>query len=109
MDRARDGFRQLYEFISAAQTGVQPADRTFISIIRLLIRYPEILAWEQLWHESKESLKQEIYGEVKQIQTERISTMACIPLGHLGSDLSCYGRLLPDGDLLGLDKACCVS
>ena len=68
MDRARDGFRQLYEFISAAQTGVQPADGTFISIIRLLIRYPEILAWEQLWHESKESLKQEIYGEVKQIK-----------------------------------------
>jgi len=69
-DRAREGFKQLYELIASTQTGTQPSDGTFITIVRLLIRYPEILGWERLWHESKESLKQEIYGTVKQIRPD---------------------------------------
>jgi hypothetical protein len=68
VERARDGFRQLYEFVSSVQDSKsRPADGIFIMLTRLLIRYPEILAWEQLWHDSKESLKEEIYGTVKQI------------------------------------------
>ena len=68
VDRAREGFRQLFELVSSVQDGkARPEDGTFITLLRLLLRYPEILAWEQLWHDSKESLKEEIYGTVKQI------------------------------------------
>jgi hypothetical protein len=66
--RAREGFCKLYEFVSSVQDGTsRPADGNFITLTRLLIRYPEILAWEHLWHDSKESLKEEIYGTVKQM------------------------------------------
>jgi hypothetical protein len=33
-----------------------------------MLRYPEILAWEYLWHECKEGLARKIYGAIKTIK-----------------------------------------
>lgn len=70
-ERARMGFRKLYELIEAVADGeTSPADGVLVSILRLLLRYPEILAWEYLWHDSKEGLARRMYGAIKAIKPE---------------------------------------
>ncbi len=60
--RARAGFEKLGQFVRAARIGSRPADGYFVSFWRLLLEYPEILAWEKLWTDSKQG----IYADVRQ-------------------------------------------
>ncbi|WP_329005747.1 hypothetical protein OHA18_20405 [Kribbella sp. NBC_00709] len=57
--RAAEGYVKLYEL--ARDDG----DASFIRFLRLLLTYPEIMAWEQLWHEGYEELQKRLYGAVK--------------------------------------------
>jgi hypothetical protein len=66
--RAREGFRTLYEFV--IDTLSAPADGVIIQILRLLFKYPEILAWARLWRESREDVARMIYGAIKAIKPE---------------------------------------
>lgn len=71
VDRARRGFQELYEFIYGLLQGTADAtDGVLVTVLRYLLRYPEILAWEYMWHESRESLKREMYGAIKAIDPE---------------------------------------
>ena len=46
-ERARTGFSELYDFAQDRIAGKpKPADGIFAGFLRVLIRYPEILAWE---------------------------------------------------------------
>lgn len=48
--RALEGYRQLLNLIRAIRGNRRPADGAFVSVWRLLVKYPEILAWERLWN-----------------------------------------------------------
>jgi hypothetical protein len=48
-----------------------PADGYFITFLRILMRYPEILMWNQMWYDSLHSLLAEIYGVVKLVSPQR--------------------------------------
>jgi hypothetical protein len=39
-----------------------------VTFLRILYRYPELLAWETLWHDSLREVKQAIYTRVKSIK-----------------------------------------
>lgn len=68
VERARQGFRQLYEFIAGLEAGqAGPGDGILVNVLRFLLKYPEILMWERQWREAKEELAQLIYGTVKLI------------------------------------------
>ena len=68
--RARDGFEKLYEFVYSCLTGESdPIDGYFVSFLRILLKYPEILAWEYAWHTSKEAVAKEMYGAIKAIRS----------------------------------------
>ncbi|MBC7235859.1 MAG: hypothetical protein H5T69_08455, partial [Chloroflexi bacterium] len=90
-ERAREGFRQLYELVRAVEHSELPepsrsadagearihahphpalTDGLLVALLRLFLRYPEILAWENLWHESREELAKAMYGTIKQIKPE---------------------------------------
>jgi len=60
--RAREGYQKLGQFVRAAGAGRRPPDGCFVAFWRLLLEYPEILAWEKLWTDSQQS----IYGEISQ-------------------------------------------
>jgi hypothetical protein len=60
--RAAEGYVRLYEL---ARGGDDGNDSGLIRFLRLLLTYPEILAWEQLWHEGYEELQKRMYGAVK--------------------------------------------
>ena len=52
IDRVKQGYRELAGYVKAARSGTRPVDGHFVTFLRLLMKYPEILAWEQFWHDS---------------------------------------------------------
>ena len=60
VERAREGFKALRQWVHSAQTDPRPSDGYFVTFWRLLLRYPEILAWEQFWTDSQH----EVYGVI---------------------------------------------
>lgn len=70
VDRAMQGFRAVHELIERCAEGRRPIEGAFVAFLSLLLRFPEVLAWERLWFEAMESGAQEIYGTVKSMQPE---------------------------------------
>lgn len=86
IDRAKQGWMELLEFSerswrqarkagdSFAGEGLPlgnrrdddaPADGYFIAFLRLLMRYPELLQWNQMWFDSINSFFAEVYSTAK--------------------------------------------
>jgi hypothetical protein len=61
--RAREGYLALYRLARGEDD--PDGDSGFVAFLRLLVKYPEILAWERLWHDGYQALQQRIYGTVK--------------------------------------------
>lgn len=60
--RAREGFRELHRLVQAISGGQRPTDGAFVSFWRLLVKYPELLAWERLWNEGLNDTYREMYS-----------------------------------------------
>jgi hypothetical protein len=63
--RAREGFMKLGRFVRQAQAGQRPSDGYLVEFLRILLKNPEIVAWEKLWVASKLQLLGDVYGVVK--------------------------------------------
>jgi hypothetical protein len=50
-ERARRGFGALEAWIQGMKGGTRPSDGAFVTFWRILVEYPEVLAWERLWTE----------------------------------------------------------
>lgn len=64
-DRVKLGFGELEKWVRAAKANERPPDGYWVTFLRLIYRYPELLAWETLWHDSLREAKQGIYKRVK--------------------------------------------
>jgi hypothetical protein len=67
VDRARDGYTQLAAWTTAMSRGDSPADGAFVTFWRLLVKYPEILAWERLWNEALNDTYRDMYRRAHEI------------------------------------------
>ncbi|HEY0247000.1 MAG TPA: hypothetical protein VGC45_01965 [Gryllotalpicola sp.] len=67
---AQTGYRALVALNAAASNGERPADGVFASFWRLLLRYPEILAWQALWTDGQVQLYRDIFGSVRAIRPD---------------------------------------
>jgi hypothetical protein len=67
-DKAREGFKALDQYATASRAGHRPTDGYFVTFIRLLLKYPELLAWETLWYQSRNQLMASIYAKIKSIK-----------------------------------------
>jgi hypothetical protein len=65
VERAKLGYQALEKYVRAGRAGRRPVDGQFVEFLRILMRYPEILAWEQLWHDSLRECYDLIYKRVK--------------------------------------------
>lgn len=63
--KAIEGYRLALEWNESVAAGHRPRDGAFTSFWRLLLRYPELLAWQTLWTESQHQLYRDIYGLAK--------------------------------------------
>jgi hypothetical protein len=64
-ERAREGFLELEKYVQACRGGKRPVDGYYPQFWRLLLRYPELLAWEMLWTDSLRETYGAIYESVK--------------------------------------------
>jgi hypothetical protein len=68
-ERARLGFEALHAYVQG-QIAKQPrpADGMFVEFLRILQRYPEILAWEMQYRLGREAICDAIYRAVKAVK-----------------------------------------
>jgi hypothetical protein len=66
--RAKQAFEELERFVEAARAGRRPRDGHYVTLWRLMLRFPELLAWEHMWHEGLRELYQLLHAEVKAIR-----------------------------------------
>jgi hypothetical protein len=67
VDRALSGYLELEKLFEAARHDQRPLDGYFVAFWRLLLQYPEILAWEKLWTDTYHEIRSQIYGIAKAI------------------------------------------
>jgi hypothetical protein len=63
--RAREACVELHEAMSETRVPLAQRDSKLVRFLRLLNAYPELVAWERLWHDGYRDLQRRIYGEVK--------------------------------------------
>jgi hypothetical protein len=68
--RARDGYTQLDRFVQAALKDQRPSDGYFVEWWRLLVEYPEIIAWDRLFDAAKHEVLAEVNAAVKAVRKE---------------------------------------
>ncbi|HUI54230.1 MAG TPA: twin-arginine translocation signal domain-containing protein, partial [Bryobacteraceae bacterium] len=66
--RARAGFHALGDFVTAARQAQRPVDGYYVTLWRLILRYPELLAWEMLWTDSLRETYAAMYNKVKSVK-----------------------------------------
>jgi len=67
--RARAGFQALGAMLQSSR-GKRPIDGMYVGVWRLMLRYPELLAWEMLWTDSLRETYSAIYNKVKSINSQ---------------------------------------
>jgi hypothetical protein len=69
VERARTGFVELAKFVRAGRAQQRPVDGYYVTLWRLMLRYPELLAWEMLWTDSLRETYAAIYQKTKQVNS----------------------------------------
>ena len=67
-ERAQKGFLELEKFVEAARKGTRPVDGYYVQVWRLMLRYPELLAWEMLWTDSLRETYAALHQKVKSVK-----------------------------------------
>jgi hypothetical protein len=65
VERAKEGFRKATTWNRQVGDGQIPPDGAFVTFWRLLLHYPELLAWQTLWTDSQHQMYRDIYGVAK--------------------------------------------
>jgi len=68
VQRAIEGYTKLASLVGDGRAGSHPSDGYFVSYFRLLVQYPEILAWEKLWNDGQQNAYANIYRVAKSIR-----------------------------------------
>jgi hypothetical protein len=68
VERARQGYMALDRWVGHTLSDPRANDGTFVTWWRLMLEYPEILAWEKFWFHSQEEVYGLIYGTAKGIK-----------------------------------------
>ena len=66
--RAREGYQKLDRFVQAALQGHRPSDGYFVEFWRLLVEWPEIIAWDRLFDAAKHQVLAEVNAAVKRVR-----------------------------------------
>ncbi len=68
VQRAREGYMALDRWVNTPTSDSRKQDGSFITLWRLFLEYPEILAWHNFWFHSQEELYGLMYGTVKGVK-----------------------------------------
>jgi len=65
VERLKGAFQEAEKFVAAGRSHQRPVDGFYVSFWRLLLRNPELLQWEHLYHESYREVYRLMYDHVK--------------------------------------------
>ena len=65
VERAKEGYQKLATFVRGALAGQRPSDGYFVTFWRLLVEYPELLAWEKLWTDGQHAVYKDVHETAK--------------------------------------------
>ena len=66
-ERAREGYARLFRLIQAVETGAEkPVDGVMTTVLRILMDYPEVLAWYEQWFRSDQEIQTMVYRTAKE-------------------------------------------
>ena len=68
--RAKEGYVELNKFVQQALRDQRPSDGYYVAFERLMLRYPEIMAYNQLFDVGKHQILKDVYAAVKGIRGE---------------------------------------
>ncbi|MEX2235287.1 MAG: twin-arginine translocation signal domain-containing protein [Cyclobacteriaceae bacterium] len=66
-DRAKEGYQKLDQFVQASLKDQRPSDGYYVEFQRLLVKYPEIVAYDQLFDFAKHQVLKEVNASVKAV------------------------------------------
>jgi hypothetical protein len=64
-DRVKEAFLELEKFVKAAQAGQRPVDGYYVTLWRHMLYYPELIVWENFFHEGLRDAYQIMHDQVK--------------------------------------------
>lgn len=67
VDRAREGYRQLLDPAGPTADASAGGENPAVVVFRILLRFPEVAAWEALWMQGYFGLQQQMFGTVKAV------------------------------------------
>lgn len=67
-NRVKEGYQALIDFVADARADKRPGEGYYAVFWRILMRYPEILAWEMFWYDSLRETLQSVYSLAKSIK-----------------------------------------
>lgn len=70
--RAVAGYRALCDANQRWRSEPRASQTPFVEFLRVLLTYPEVIAWERLWTERHLALTGELYGIAKWLAPERV-------------------------------------
>ena len=69
-ERARTGYQKLDQLVQTSLKGQRPSDGYYVEFQRLLLEYPEIIAWDRLFDQGKHQILSEVYASVKSVSQD---------------------------------------
>jgi hypothetical protein len=102
-DRARRGYREVLRWNQRLQAGERPSDGAFTTFWRILLEFPEVLAWQTLWTDGQHQLYRDVYGVAKasnplvQVGWHMYHTISWSPFYRADQD---YAKLAEFSDFL---------
>jgi len=66
-ERAKQGYQKLDKFVQASLKAQRPSDGYYVEFNRMLLEYPEIVAWDKLFDLGKHQVLEQVYNTVKGI------------------------------------------
>ena len=103
VERAREGYMVLDRWVNDPSSEPRKQDGSFVTLWRLFLEYPEILAWENFWFHSQEEIYGLLYGTVKEAKpTARVGwhIMHLVTLSPFYRADQNYARLARMADFL---------
>jgi hypothetical protein len=68
-DRARQGFTDVLTYVQKLRGGApRPPDGAYAEFLRILMRYPEVLAWDYQYRLSREAIMKGMYDTIKAVK-----------------------------------------
>jgi hypothetical protein len=67
-DRVLTAFRELEGFVEDGRARRRPEDGYYVTLWRLMLRYPELLVWEHFFHESVREVYRLLHARVRSVR-----------------------------------------